>query len=321
VPLPSYVLFAFSSPAVTRRIHTAWGLATGVMGRCVEALVIKELLTGVKPSSNSSVQIRNNKFAWLSAILDIESDDVKYCLECPGAIELATMVSLAFGDVGPLSINALPSDVRDVAQQSLAVLSQTAELHLDQPIAQLDISDATFDRIIVSGFHKLLQMCKPDTSPLPTEVRRSCLRMCLKTLWYCAQAYHRPGISKPLPSYFPSTLASTEITDMIRDEENPLEDPVSRVVGHCFSALVVMKLGVAVGPRIDSYLQVSDDELWCMAAALDYEGYDGSRESAENVIRDKLETPGIIEPQNVVYLACVNPDFLAADTEWMPHMH
>jgi hypothetical protein len=322
VPLPSYVLFAFASPALIHRIRTAWGRATGVMGRCVEALVIKELLTGVKPSSNSSVQIGNNKLVWLSAILDTQNDEgVKFCLECPGAVELATMVSLAFGDVGPLAINAVPSDVRDVAQQTLAALSQTAELHLARPIAQLNISDPKFDRIIASGFHKLLQICKLDTSPLPADVRRSCLRMCLKTLWYCAQAYHRPGTSKPLPPYFPCTLASPKITDLIGAER----DPVSRVVGHCFSALVVMKLAADVRSRNDSYFQVSDDELLCLGAIFDKEGFyafGGSPISDTTngfwEFRDRLHLPGITELLNFVFLACDDSYYLAADTERVP---
>ena len=325
MPLPSYVLFAFASRALKHRIRTAVGLATGVMGRCVEALAIKELLTGVKPSSNSSVQVRNNRLAWLSAILDTDSDDVKFCLEWPGAVELSTMVSLAFGDVGPLAIDELPSDVRDVAQQTLAALSQMAELHLDQPIAQLDISDAKFDRIIVSSFHKFLQACKLDTSPLPADVRRSCLRMSLKTLWYCGQAYHRPGTSKPLPSYFPSTLASPKIADLIRDEQ----DPVSRIVGRCFNALVVMKLVVDLRPRIDSYLQGNDDELLSLAAVFDDEEFymfeeipkSGIRERLKK-FRERLEPPRApaLELLNVVFLACAHNDFdiLTDDTERVP---
>jgi hypothetical protein len=309
VPLPSYVLFAFACPALIHRIRTTWGLATGVMGRCVEALVIKDLVAGVKPSSNSSVQIRNNKLAWLSAILETQSNDVTFCLECPGAFELATMVSLAFGDVGPLSTNTLPSDVRDVAQQTLVALSQMAELHLDHPIARLNISDAKFDNIIVSGFHKLLQMCKPDTSPLPAEVRRSCLRMCLKSLWYCAQAYNRPGESKRLPPYFPSTLASPEIIELIRDEQ----DPVCHVVGRCFSALVVMKLVVDVGSRSDPSFQVSNDERMCLVAVFNYEWSD-----AHWGITMRLNSPGVIELLNVVFLASDDSDCLTADREWVP---
>jgi hypothetical protein len=218
------------------------------------------------------------------------------------------MVSLAFGDVGPLAINALPSDVRDVAQQTLAALSQTAEFHLDQPIAQLDISDAKFDRIIVSGFNKLLQMCKPDTSPLPTEVRRSCLRMCLKSLWYCAQAYNRPGISKPLPPYFPSTLASPKITYLINEEQ----DPVSRVVGRCFSALVVTKLVADVRSRGDSDVQVSDDERQCLEVV-----FDEIRNYWPWMTDRELISPGFIELVNVVFLACDDSYCLAANTEWV----
>ena len=321
VPLPSYVLFAFARPALTHRIRTAWGLATGVMGRCIEALVVKELLTSVKPSSGSSVQIRNIRLACLSAILDTECNDVEFCLECPGVVELTTMVSLAVGDIGPLAINTLPLDVRDVAQQTLAVLSETAELHLDQQISQINISDAKFNWIIVSGLHKLLLMCEPDTSPLHAEVRRSCLRMCLRSLWYCAQAYHRSGASKPLPSYFSSTLASPKITHLIGAEW----DPVSRIVGRCFSALVVLRLAVDGRSRFGSYFQVNDDELLCMAAIFDDEGFyvfDGSPCSdIENELwdfRERLESPGALELLNVVFLACVDSDFRLANSESAP---
>ena len=301
MPLPPNVLFAFSSPALTNRIRVARGVATGVMGRCVEALVVKELVAGVKPSTNSNIQSRNNKLASLSAILGAESNDVKFCLECHGAIELATMVSLAFGDVGPLAVNALPSDVRYVAQQTLAILYQTAELLLDQPIAQLNISDANFDHIISSGFHKLLQMCITGTSPLPAEVRRSCLRMCLKSMWYCAEAYHQLGASKPLPSYFPRALASKEIVRRIHTER----DPVSRVVGRCFCALVVMKLVADFRSRADSNVQISDDELVCISAILG---------TPDNDMTYWLKQPGAIELMNVAFLAFDDIGSFAADT-------
>ena len=294
------------------------------MGRCVEALVVKELLTGVKPSGpspNLSLRIPNDWLAWLSAILDTKSDDLKFCLECPGTVELATMVSLAVGDVGPLAIDELPSDAWDVVQQTLTVLSKAAELHLDQPISQLNISDARFDRIIVSSFQKRLLRCERDASPLPAEVRRSCLRICVKSLWYCAQAYHRPGTSKPLPSYFPDTLACPKITYIIGAEE----DPVSRVMGRLFSALVVMKLVADVRSRTDSYFQANDDEVLCIAGALEEQGLCGYLETPSfyNVdaslrFRERLESPGAIELVNVVFLACVDSDSRLANTEWAP---
>ena len=322
VPLPSYVLFAIASPALTHRLRTAWGPTT-VMWRCVGALAVKELLTGVKPGPNLSVRFRNDRFAWLSAILDTESDDVKLCLECPGAVELATMLSLAVGDVGRLAINELPSDVRDVAQQTLTVLSQTAELHLDQPISRLSISDAKFDWIIVSGFQKLLLMCERSTSPLPFEVRRSCLRICVKSMWYCAQAYHRPGTSKPLPSYFPNILACAKITEPLKDEQ----DPVSRVVGRCFRSLVTMKLVADLRSRSDPYVQANDDEVLCLAAAFYEEDFTKSNPLDENSqkygqwayhFRSKLRSSGAIELLNVVFFACDDSSLLPADTERVP---
>jgi hypothetical protein len=304
VLLPSYVLFALTSPAWTRRIRTERGVASRVIGRCAEALVIKDLVAGVKPSTNSSVQVRDNKLAWLSAVLGTESADVKLCLECHGAIEFTTMVSLALGDVGSSAVSALPSDVREMAQQTLAILADTAKLFLEQPITQLDLSDARFDRIIVSGFHKLLHMCKPDTSPLLAEVRRSCLRMCLKILWYCAQAYHRPGTAKPLPSYFPNAFATEEII-LISETE---QDPVSCMVGRCFVSLVVLKLVADARSRNDSYFQLNNNELDCLRAFFN-SYYDFNPWRTE---------PEAIELIIVVFFACGDFNFLAANTARAP---
>jgi hypothetical protein len=237
------------------------GVATRVIGRCLEALVVKELVSGIKPSTNPNVQVRDDKLAWLSAILCTESEDLKFCLACPGAVDFVTMVTIALGDVGPLAVNVLPSDVYDVAQRTLAILSQTARPLLGQPISQCDVLDAKLENVIVSGLHKFLQMCRPGT--LTAQVRRSCLRMCLRSLWYCAKAYHQLGTtSRPLPSYFPSTLASIETINLIRAEK----DPVSRVVGCCFGALVVMKPVADIRLRTDSNIQVSDIELECLSA-------------------------------------------------------
>jgi hypothetical protein len=303
-PLPSYVLFALSSPAWIRRIRTERGVASRVIGRCAEALVVKDLVGGINPSTNSSVQVRDNKLAWLSAILGTESTDVKLCLECPGAVEFTAMVSLALGDVGSLAVSALPSDVREMAQQTLATLAHTAKLHLDQPISQLDLSDAKFDRIIVFGVDKLLHMCDPDTSPLLAEVRRSYLRMCLKSLWYCAQAYHRPGTSKPLPSYFPNAFATEEIIRISETEQ----DPVSCVVGRCFSSLVVLKLVADARSRNDAYFQLSTDELGCLRTFFN-SYYDFNPWRTE---------PEAIELIIVVFFACSDFNFLAADTARLP---
>jgi hypothetical protein len=285
VPFPTYVLIAFASPILTHHILMEQGVATRVIGRCLEALVVKELVSGIKPNTNSNVQVHNDKLAWLSVILRTESEDVQFCLACPGFIELVTMASIALGDVSPLAVNVLPSDVHDVAQHTLAILSRTARPLLDQPISQLDTLDAKLENVIVSGLHKFLQMCRPGT--LTAQVRRSCLRMCLKSLWYCAKAYHQLSTFKPLPSYFPITLASREITNIIWAEQ----DPVSRVVGRCFNALVVMKLVADIRLRTDSDDRVSVVEQECLSAILKNEPW------------PLLKQPGAIELVNIVLLA------------------
>ncbi|KAH9079594.1 hypothetical protein EDB83DRAFT_1292238 [Lactarius deliciosus] len=68
-PLPSYILTAFVSPSMSRRIRTEQDAATRVIGRCVEALVLKKLLGGVKTSTDSDVPISDEELACLSTIL------------------------------------------------------------------------------------------------------------------------------------------------------------------------------------------------------------------------------------------------------------
>ncbi|KAI9446264.1 hypothetical protein H4582DRAFT_543915 [Lactarius indigo] len=305
VPLPSYILTAFASPSMSRRIRTEQDATARVIGRCVEALVVKKLVAGVRSSTNSDVQITNEELACLSTILGTKRDDVKLCLERSGAVELASMVSLALGDVGSLA-NALPPDVLDVAQQTLAILSQVlpteemAELQLDLPIAGLNISDGIFDHVIVSHLYNLLQMCTSDTSPLTPEVRRSCLRMCLKSLWYCAKAYHQLGASQQLPSYFPRTLAGPEIIRLIQTEQ----DPISRVTVCYFGALVAKKLAVGVRSHTDSSVQIIDEELACLSAILGTESDD---------VRLCLTWLNAVELTSMVSLALGDVGSLATD--------
>ena len=255
------------------------------MGRCVEALVIKKLVAGVKSSTDSNNRIRHEDLACLSAILCTESHDVEFCLEWPGVIDLASIVSLALGDVGSLAVNALPSDVLDVVQQTLAMLSQDlpaedrANLQIDQfpnyysgrPISRLDISDGEFESIIVSRLRDLLQMCISGTSPPTAQVRRSCLRMCLNSLWYCAKVYHQLVVSKLLPSYFFLDLLTPEIIRHIPTEK----DPVSHAIGRCFGALLINNVVANVKSRTNIVpVQISYNVMACLPAILGTEGRD-----------------------------------------------
>jgi hypothetical protein len=266
-PLPSYFPRTLASPGIIRRLQTEQDPISRVLGRCFGVLVATKLAPDIRSRTNSNVQISDDELACLSSILGTKSDDVKFCLERPGTIELASVVSVALGDFGYFEVNALPSGVRDVAQETLAILSKAAKLQLDLPIAQLDFLDVEFDRVIVSGLYDLVQENVSGTSqasPLTDKGRRSCLRMSLNCLWYCAKAYHQPGASNPLPSYFPSTLACPEIIGLIQVEQ----DPVSRVTGRCFGALVAMKLAADIRSRADLNLPISDEELACLSAIL-----------------------------------------------------
>ena len=226
MPLPSYIV-TFVTQATTRRIVRESDVAVRLVGRCVEVLVVKKLVAGIKSHTNSTARINDEDLACLSAILGIKRRDTEFSLVVPTTVELASMVSLALGDVGSLVNSAMPSDVLHIVQQTL---------QLDQSFARVNTWD--FDHVIASRLHTLLQICISGTSPFTGEVRRSCLRLFLKTLWYCAKAYHQPSVSNPLSPHFLRAFATAEIARHIQQEE----DRASRVIGRCFKALVVTKL-------------------------------------------------------------------------------
>ncbi|KAH9180730.1 hypothetical protein EDB89DRAFT_60432 [Lactarius sanguifluus] len=305
--LPSYFPHTLASPEVIHLIQAEQDPVSRVIGRCFEALVLKKLLGGVKTSTDSDIQIGDEELACLSAILGTKRDDVRLCLEWPGAVELANMVSLSLGDVGSLVVNALPPNALDVTQQTLAILSQvllaeeTVELQLELPIARLNISEGKFDRVIVSHLHNVLQMCISGTSPLTTEVRRSCLRMCLKSLWYCAKAYNQFSASEWLPSYFTLAIASPEIIRLIQAEK----DPVAHMIGRCFGALIVNNLVTYVKSHTDSNAQSGDEVLGYLSAILGTESRD---------LRLSLGRAGTVELANMLSLIFSEIDSLLPDT-------
>jgi len=94
------------------------------------------------------------------------------------------------------------------------------------------------------------------------EVRTSCLRMCLKSLWHCGNAYHQTSDS--LPSYFALVLARPEITRHFQTEQ----DPIARITGCCFGALIVCKLVDALKSPISLSGRVRNAELACISAIL-----------------------------------------------------
>jgi hypothetical protein len=307
--LPSHFSRTLANPEIIRRIQSERDPVSRVMGRCFCALVVKKLAADVRSCTNSNVQIGDDELACLSIILRTKSDDVKFCLEWPGAVELASVVSLALGDLGSLDLSTLPSDGLHVAHQTLAILSQallteeTAELQVYWPIAQQQISNGDFDRSIVTRLTRLLQRCftMSGMSTLPAGARRGCLRMCLKSLWYCAKAYHQLAPSKQLPSYFFLDLATPEIIHHIKTEK----DPVTHMIGRCFQALVVSKVAAYIKSLTHSDVQLRSKALACLSAILGTDHGDLSL---------WIEKPGTIELVNIVLLAFGGISSLATDT-------
>ena len=310
-PLPSHFPLALSSPEIIRRIRVEEDTASRAMGCCFCALVITKLAADARSRPDSNVQIGDDELAYLSIILGTKSDDVTFCLERPGAIELASMVSLALGDLGSLDVSTLPPDVFDVAQQTLTILSQslpaglTAGLQLDRPLAQLNILNGEFDRAIMSCLLQILNACfmmsgPSPASPLPTEARRGCRRMCLMSLWHCAKNYHHLGPSTLLPSYF-FDFATPEIINHIRTEK----DTISYVIGRCFQSLIVSKGAAYIKLRTNSDAHLRNKVLTCLSAILD---------TGSNELRLWLEKPGAIELLNLILLAFDDISSFAVET-------
>ncbi|KAH9011978.1 hypothetical protein EDB83DRAFT_2447718 [Lactarius deliciosus] len=265
VSLPSYVCIAFANPEMTRRIHQDADLATRMIGRCIAALVVNML---TRDAMSHTVPVNDAELACLSAILGTETHDIRLCLSQPGTIELMNLAFLALGDVSSLRVDQIPPDTYSVLQQTFDILSQAlpargnAELPLDQTIALVNLSEDKYESTTAFRIYGLLNMCIPGASSLPEEVRKSCLRVCLKTLWHSGKAYHQTP--DPLPSYFPLMLARPEITRHFQTER----DPVARITGRCFAALVVSKLVDALESPVSLSGRVRNPELACISAIL-----------------------------------------------------
>jgi hypothetical protein len=135
-PLPSSVctafLAAFTNPEMPRSMNRGYDLgydSTGVMARCVEALVVTKLVSDIK----SRIVPSPVELACLSAVLGTKSDDVIILLSRPGAIEFMNMVFLALDT--RLDIFKVPY-LLDVVQQTFSALSQALPLDLNFKMPQ-----------------------------------------------------------------------------------------------------------------------------------------------------------------------------------------
>ncbi|KAI9447563.1 hypothetical protein H4582DRAFT_1894657 [Lactarius indigo] len=267
---------------MTRRIREQRDPVVRVIGCCVAALVVNKLAADI---SSHVVPVGDEELACLSAILDTETHNVILWLRHPGAIELAGIVSLALEVVCSLVADTVPSHVQDVVQQTLDFISQAlpvegiAHQSLDQTIDLINASDSNFELIVSSNLQKFLELCISNTSPL-RELRTSCLRLCLKSLWCFVRLYHRRDGSIPFPSYFPLVHASPEITHLVQTEP----DPITRVIGRCFEALVVVKL-------VEDTNSLTDEDVVFLSGILGKESH---------IVWLWLDQPGAIDLRNVI---------------------
>ena len=162
----------------------------------------------------------------------------------------------------------------------------------------------TFDPILGARLHELLNTCLPRASLLTEERRRSRLRVCLTSLWYCLMAHNVPeNVEMPLAPYFLAVFASPDVIRWIQTEG----DPASRLLGRCFGSLVVKKLAsdlalAARGP--------STAELACLKSIL---GVTGEQVCAW------LDHKGAVDFKNVTLLVSAELDTLVdSGTRGMP---
>ena len=298
--LPSYFPDTLASPEITRLVQAEEDSSVRVIGRCYGALIVNKLAADLESRTD---QISDEELTCLSSILGNNSHDVKLLLGQPGAVAVVNMISLRFDEIGGLFTDDVPSGVLDVVQQTLGILSQTvssqgnAEGQLDQPVAIINGSSGKFESLLESRLLGLLNTCIQVTSPLEEGVRTSCLRMCLKGLWYFGRTFNQLGNSMPLPSYGRAVLTNPEMIRYIREEH----DLTVRVIGRCVEALVVSKLAADINSRrVPSNLRrvpVRTNELACLSAILGTKSHD---------VMLLLSHPGAIELTNIFFLALDN---------------
>ncbi len=290
--LPSYFPNALASPEITRHVQAEKESDVRVIGRCFGALVVNKLIADLESRTDS---INDGELACLSAILGTKSHDVKLLLSQPGAAALVNMISLTFDKIGGLATETVSSSVLVMVRQTLDILSQAqenTEVQLNRPVAIINGSDGMFEYILVSRLLNLLNTCMQGTSPLPEGVRTSCLRVCVKGLWYFGRAFNQRGNLVPLPSYICVAFTNPEMSRRIREQR----DLAFHVVGRCFEALVVNKLAADINSR---NVPVTNGELASLSGIL------GTKSDDVMLL---LSHPGTIKFTNMVFLAL--DDFL-----------
>ena len=287
-PLPSYFPKSLI-PEIVRLVQTEKDTIVRVMGRCVIAVVVNKV---VEDHKSSSIPLDDGVLSSLSTVLDTWDYDLKFLRHQPTAVALANMIPLAFGEVGTLVPDVVPSDLLDVTQQTLGIFAQSlaqdiVQIETDMNLSEVDHSYGKFEHILISHLPEFVNSCMRAPSPLTEDVRTNCLRMSLKRLWFFGRMFNRRGNSTPLPTDIRIAFSNPEMTRRILENK----DITLRAVGRCVMALLVNKLVTDINSRV---FPVDRAEcVQCLSAIFGTE---------HRVVELLLRNPGAVTLANIIFL-------------------
>ncbi|KAI9432859.1 hypothetical protein H4582DRAFT_1991855 [Lactarius indigo] len=154
---------------MTHRIQTEQDLAALAIGHCFLALVVKKLAADIKLRPVFTVRVSEGELACMSAILRTDGRTVTSWLDQPRAIGLANIVSLMSGEVGSMDTDPLPSDVLDLLQQTLRILSEglLAEENANPPLDQIQRFQEIYPKV-TDRFKSELQRISETLPSIPS---------------------------------------------------------------------------------------------------------------------------------------------------------
>ena len=289
LPLPSYFPKSLI-PEIVRLVQTERDTIVRLMGRCVIAVVVNKVVEDHK-SGGTAIPLDDEFLSCLSAILDTWDYDLKSLRHQPSAVALVNMIPLAFGEVDTLVPDVVPSDLLDVVQQTLGILSQSAQeivqIETDMKLSEVDQSNGKFEHILIPHLPEFVNLCIQTPSPLTEDVRTNFLRMSLKRLWLFGREFNQRGNLSPLPTDIRVAFSNPEMIRHILENK----DMSLRALGRCVGALVVNKLVAEINFR--EFPVACAEDVQCLSTIL------GTENCGVDLL---LRKPGAVTLANIILL-------------------
>jgi hypothetical protein len=132
-PLPPHVRAIFATPEMTSLIQSEKDLAARLIGGCFHSLIVKKLVWAI----SSCERLDQLDLSYLAGFLGQTTSEVTDSLSQQGAIELASIISLASSLVDTLVEERVPPEVQDICQKSLKILTDDLLLTLSNSGTEL----------------------------------------------------------------------------------------------------------------------------------------------------------------------------------------